>query len=162
MIGCCQRWSATPMRSKPTSSAACAISARAEANRFGPPSQSKLLSCSPSFTPHLLFRFPVSGARAVRRSCFLLVPQSLGRVDPRGLTGGQVGGQQRRRVSDHDHEQQGAPRHPVLHAGEAFADVVYERAGEAKAKGYPYADAEQGYEGRLYEEGEAHLSTLEA
>src|SRR5215210_1178431 len=49
MMGCCQTWSATPMRSKPASSATLPISARFLANRSGPPFQSKLLSCIPSF-----------------------------------------------------------------------------------------------------------------
>src|SRR5215210_5567065 len=49
MIGCSQRWSATPRRSNPASSAAPAMLASISPKRFGPPSQSKLLSCSPIF-----------------------------------------------------------------------------------------------------------------
>src|SRR5215217_3815083 len=60
MIGCCHRWSATPIRSNPASSTARAISARVLPNRSGPPFQSKLLSCTPScITSSFRFRLLV-------------------------------------------------------------------------------------------------------
>src|SRR5215207_7345390 len=60
----------------------------------------------------------------------LLIAQRLSRVDLRGPACGQEGGKQRGSVADHDYEHQRPPRHPVLQAREALADVVYERAGE--------------------------------
>src|SRR5215212_3678181 len=54
MIGCCQTWSATPMRSKPDSSAVRPMFARVLPKCSDPPFQSKLLSCNPSFTKRYL------------------------------------------------------------------------------------------------------------
>src|SRR5215208_4218148 len=92
----------------------------------------------------------------------LLITQRLGRVDLRRLPGGQVGGQERGGVADDHHEQQRTPRHGVFEAGDVLADVVYECARETEAQSYPYADTEQGYEGRLDQEHKPHLTPLEA
>src|SRR5215212_6182787 len=63
MIGCCQTWSATPMRSKPASSAARPMFARVLPKRSDPPFQSKLLSCNPSFTKRYLHHLQRSRLR---------------------------------------------------------------------------------------------------
>src|SRR4051812_11658779 len=92
----------------------------------------------------------------------LLIAQRLGGVDLRGPAGRQVSGQERGRVADDDHEQQRAPRHPVLQARHTLTDVVYERAREPEAQRHPHSDAEQGYEGRFDQEDQPHLTFLEA
>src|SRR5918997_1233654 len=62
MIGCCQRWSATPMRSNPSSSVVCAISASVGPRQAAPLGQPKSLIWSPSFMRRCLHFLPLSCA----------------------------------------------------------------------------------------------------
>src|SRR5215211_9009498 len=104
---------------------------------------------------------PLAGASWLRIPPPLLITQRLCRVYLRGPAGGQVGGHERCRISDDEHEHERRPWHSVLHARKALSDVVYERAGEGEPQSDAKTEAQQRDEGGLDQEGEPNLPPLE-
>src|SRR5215208_2762508 len=113
----------------------------------------------PPIDPSLIS--PLAGASWLRIPPPLLITQRLCRVYLRGPAGRQVGGHERCRISDDDHEHERRPWHSVLHPRKALPDVVYERTGESGPQSDAKPEAQQRDEGGLDQEGEPNLPPLE-